>query len=162
MNNCTKLYQRAAKFFLAFARTEYALKATGFHLSGDGDAKTDWSKFAKEVDCLIEKPDTKLSPAINFIFAHPPKKQIIREVQLAWCTACPTGSCKADNLLIYVRRVRNNLFHGGKFNSNRLEPERSEQLIEHSLTILKSCVAHVPDVNKAYQSWKPNKCNREE
>ncbi|NWG38878.1 MAG: hypothetical protein HXY27_02775 [Hydrogenophilaceae bacterium] len=103
------------------------------------------------VEALIAKPPSKdLKEAIDFILGAPPKKQMIRNGVIKWEESKPTTDSKADELLIYVRRVRNNLFHGGKFNGHWFSPERSEALLRSSLTILFSCVEAVPNVSAAY------------
>lgn len=114
-------------------------------------AEANWRKFALEVDGLIANPTTKdLREAIDFFFNAPPKKQVIVGGVIQWEISEPTTNSQADKLLIYVRRVRNNLFHGGKFNGHWFEPERSEPLLRHSLTILTACVESVPAVREAY------------
>lgn len=144
------LDQLAGNLFHAFSRTEYALKAAGYN-NGDGAAEANWRKFALEVDGLIANPTTKdLREAIDFFFNAPPKKQVIVGGVIQWEISEPTTNSQADKLLIYVRRVRNNLFHGGKFNGHWFEPERSEPLLRHSLTILTACVESVPAVREAY------------
>lgn len=52
---------------------------------------------------------------------------------------------QSDRVLLYVRRVRNNLFRGGKVNGGWFEPERGELLLRHSLTILRACIAASED-----------------
>jgi hypothetical protein len=151
MRNNPELDQLASEFFKVFSRSEYALKAAGFH-KGDGNAEANWSEFAKEIEAIIQAPESQeLSAAIDFILSYPPKKQVIRNGQIQWSEADPNQRLKADNLLIYVRRVRNNLFHGGKFNSHWFEPERSEQLIQNCLVILKACVNNVASTQEAYR-----------
>ena len=100
----------------------------------------------------VQTPDSEeLSEAIEFVLDQPPKKQVICNGAIQWSGAVPNQRLKADNLLVYVRRVRNNLFHGGKFNGNWFEPERSEKLIQSCLIILKACVNHVEDTRNAYR-----------
>lgn len=150
MRNIPALDQLASEFFKEFSRSEYALKAAGFH-KGDGNAEANWSEFAKHVETLVQTPDDEqLSEAIGFVLDNPPKKQVIRNGTIQWSDAAPNQKLKANNLLIYVRRVRNNLFHGGKFNGNWFEPERSEQLIQNCLIILKACVNFVENTRNAY------------
>lgn len=145
-----QLDQLAERLFLVFSRTEYALKASGFN-NGDGPAEVNWRNFAIAVENLIQDPSSKeLIEAIEFFLNAPPKKQVIVGGVIQWEVSVPqTDSC-ADKLLVYVRRVRNNLFHGGKFNGHWFDPERSEPLLRHSLTILLSCVEFVPSVREAY------------
>ncbi|MDP1681140.1 MAG: hypothetical protein Q8L39_05130 [Burkholderiales bacterium] len=141
----------ACQFFQAFSRTEYALKAAGYN-NGDGKAEVNWTKFALVVENVIATPSSpELAEAINFIFNAPPKKQVIVAGNIQWVAAEPTANSRADTLFTYVRRVRNNLFHGGKFNGHWFEPERSEPLLRHSLAILSSCVESVPAVKQAYR-----------
>jgi len=41
-----------------------------------------------------------------------------------------------------VRRVRNNLFHGGKFLPVPPgDPDRDKLLVQHSLTVLRTCMS---------------------
>jgi len=140
----------ACNFFREFSRTEYSLKAAGYN-NGDGKAKADWTKFSLDVEQLIANPTSKqLEDAINFILKAPPKEQVICNGVLEWRRKVPSTNSPADMLLLYVRRVRNNLFHGGKFNDCWFDSERSEPLLRHSLTILKSCVEAVPSVRRFY------------
>ena len=146
----THLDDLAGKLFHVFSRTEYALKASGFN-NGDGEAKADWRGFALAVEAVVANPiSPALQEAIDFFFNAPPKKQVIADGVIHWQVSEPQTDSRADKLLIYVRRVRNNLFHGGKFNGHWFEPERSEPLLRHSLTILTVCVESVPSVREAY------------
>lgn len=89
---------------------------------------------------------------MGYILDHPPKKQIIADGVLTWSVSAPDTDLRSDRVLIYVRRVRNNLFHGGKFNGRWFEPERSELLLRHSLTILRTCLDASADVRQACHS----------
>ncbi len=140
----------AGKLFHVFSRMEYALKASGFN-NGDGEAKANWRDFALAIEAVIANPPSPaLQEAITFVRNAPPKKQVIVGGVIQWEISEPQTDSAADKLLIYVRRVRNNLFHGGKFNGHWFEPERSEQLLRHSLTILTACVESLPSVRDAY------------
>lgn len=151
MTRHQNLDQLAFKLFQVFSRTEFALKAAGYN-HGDGTAKANWTTFALEVEGLVANPPNQdLQDAISFFFNAPPKKQVIVGGVIQWKEdSKPPSKSQADNLLIYVRRVRNNLFHGGKFNGHWFEPERSEPLLRHSVTVLTACVESVPAVRKAY------------
>jgi hypothetical protein len=142
----------AHELFRTFARFEYALKATGFH-NGDGTAEPNWRLFAESIPDALNNPQAaELKEAIQYILNHPPKKQIITDGILAWSEAPPDTDLRSDLVLIYVRRVRNNLLHGGKFNGRWFEPERSELLLRHSLTILRACLAASDNVREAFHS----------
>ncbi|MYH31831.1 MAG: hypothetical protein F4137_24010 [Acidobacteria bacterium] len=148
----------ATDLFRMFARFEYALKAAGFYQRAtprDDAAKPDWTQFAQSVRDVLNHPaDTELQEAIEYILGHPPQKQIIRDETLGWREALPrtTPGDRADLVLVLVRRVRNNLFHGGKFSTQWFDPIRSEMLLRHSLTILRGCLEASPAVNSAYHN----------
>lgn len=138
--------------FRTFARCEYALKAAGFYV-GRNDVKADWRTFANSIgNALDDALDPALSTSIDYIRNHPPRKQVIRDERLDWDDTAPEAASNADLLLAYVRRVRNNLFHGGKFNGQWFEPERSTHLLTHSLCILQQVIEMNPRVRDAYHS----------
>jgi len=140
----------AIDMFHTFARFEYSLKAAGFH-NGDGPAEANWRKFAEQAAALFDDPQGEaLNEAITYILNHPPKKQVVANALIDWSEAAPQTNLRSDLVLIYVRRVRNNLFHGGKFNGRWFEPQRSEELLRHSLTILRACLAASEDVGRAF------------
>jgi hypothetical protein len=141
----------AFEFFKTFARFEYALKATGFHAGNGRKAETNWDAFAKSLNWLFEKQhEGELGEAVRYILEQPPKVQMVNAAgELEWADVPETGPI-ARQLLLYVRRVRNNLFHGGKFNGHWFAPERSEPLMRHSLTVLQACLEASRDVKEAY------------
>ena len=145
-----ELDQLAQMMFRTFSRLEYALKASGFHC-GDGDANANWRKFSESLSGLFDQPRGEtFKAAVAYVLAHPPKKQVIVDDHLDWRVVEPDTNLTSDRVLIYVRRVRNNLLHGGKFNGHWFEPERSEALLRHSLSILHACLAASPDVSAAF------------
>lgn len=145
-----ELNNLANELFRTFSRIEYSLKSSGFNC-GNGDAKANWEKFALEIEPLIATPySVELKEAIKYIMGEPPKKQVILNGTLEWKVSEPSTNSNADKLLLYIRRIRNNLFHGGKFNGDWFEPERSELLLKHSLVVLKECINFLPKVKKAY------------
>jgi len=62
----------------------------------------------------------------------------------------PHSISHTDLVLAYVRRVRNNLFHGGKFNGHWFEPQRSGELLTHSLCILRGAIDLHAEVSEPY------------
>ena len=142
--------EKSFEFFKLFARTEYSLKAAGFHC-GNGNATANWENFALSIDEKFTSVTTDgFKKAVKYIKEHPPKKQIISNDSIEWLTTLPQSKCEADLILLYIRRVRNNLFHGGKFNGHWFEPERSEELITHSITILHKAVSLSVNVKTAF------------
>lgn len=145
----TEVDQFAIQLFKKFARIEYALKAAGFH-KGDGPAEPNWNKFASSVIGVLEN-DPTIAVAIKYMSEKPPKKQVIRDNRLSWERPTPNTS-KTHEILLCVRRVRNNLFHGGKFNGHWFAAERSKELFSHSLSILDACLRASPDLKEAFEN----------
>lgn len=142
----------ASDFLHVFARTEYALKASGFN-NGDGPAEANWGHFAREVEVFVAAPpNDEVRNAIDFILSDPPKKQFLVKGQLQWKAVEPSTNSKADKLFQYIRRVRNNLFHGGKFNGHWFAPERSEALMTTSLVVLRAAIEVNAKVSDAFHS----------
>ncbi len=158
MSQNKKLDAKAIELFRLFARIEYALKDTGFH-KGEGEAKANWWKFATspEIEKMIANTSIEeLTEAIQYIKDYPPQKQMInKDNKIEWAKVKPGTSSESDFILILVRRIRNNLFHGGKFNGCWFNPDRSEKLLDAALLILNHCLKVSPTtVGKAYnKAW---------
>ncbi len=150
MSRDADLHKTAVQFFKVFSRMEYALKASGYN-NGDGAAEANWKKFALAVEPSLSSPPAgEISESISFLLNEPPKKQFIAGGVLEWRhTPANTGNT-ADDLFVYIRRVRNNLFHGGKFNGHWFAPERSEKLMGASLAIMSWAIELDPNVQAAY------------
>jgi hypothetical protein len=144
------LHNLAFEFFRVFARAEYALKASGFN-RGEGPAEADWTRFAKAIEHFIANPPSDDTVrAIDFLLAEPPRKQFIVNGRIEWREVVPGTDSKSDKLFQYVRRIRNNLFHGGKFNGHWFAPERSERLMMAGLVVLRAAVEQLEGVREAY------------
>jgi hypothetical protein len=142
----------AFEFFREFSRCEYCLKVVGIREPMRKDPTADWGAFSNEVQHVLEMPSTaELKEAVGYYLAHPPKKQISRDNGVLDCKDSPPDHKHQTKLILrLVCRVRNNLFHGGKFNNHWFEPQRSEKLLQYALVILGSCVAAHPKVHEAY------------
>ncbi len=151
--NDPKLNKLAGDFFRLFSRFEYALKANGYLVPNRNDATPDWERFATEIhDAFSHLEDGDVKKAVAFLLAEPPKKQVNKDGQIEWDLSPPRSKNETHLVLLYVRRVRNNLFHGGKFNGKWFAPERSGPLIEASVKILRACLGLSSGVCEAYSS----------
>ena len=142
-----------SEFFFTFARMEYALKATGRFVKNRRNAEADWTKLARDLNNSFNKnAKSELKEAVEYYMSFPPKKQVVQNDQLEWDDTLPEHKSELDLLFANVRRVRNNLFHGGKFKGRYFaEDERSEQLIQHGLIILNHCLTLAPDLKEAFE-----------
>lgn len=142
-------------FFLRFSRFEFALKVTGYATGSESRVDPDWTRFAKDIQEIFDwNRDPALVEACELYIYTPPQKQVLVNGELAWSTTLP-GQWSEHSvafLLELVRRVRNNLFHGGKYNGQfHEETARNEALLAGGLRILQECLQASDEVRKAYE-----------
>jgi hypothetical protein len=148
------------KFFLTFSAFEYALKSSGLfkrhrvEAPKFPNAEPDWDSFAVSLrECFDPETSTELREACEYLLDSPPSHQVLTSTGIAWET--PVRSCsetEIEFLLRMVRCVRNNLFHGGKFNADVHEDAvRTQLLLSHSIVVLMACLELAPDLNAVYQ-----------
>jgi len=132
------LDQLAFSFFKLFAQCEYALKAMGYGRAANGGmAEADWDRFANEVGVLLLQTNNQdVVKFRTYLLECPPKKQVWVNGQVEWVDV-PNTERSPQILFSHIRRVRNNLYHGGKFYGNWIDPERSGKLISCSLQLLR-------------------------
>jgi hypothetical protein len=136
--------QLSYAFFITFSRFEYALKNSNYLIGGqlNRKAEADWDQFARSNEAHFNSQSHKsLADAVNYIQQAPPKKQIVNANNaLDWIDSVPAADYNGRQLewlLLMIRRIRNNLFHGGKYpNFMVAEPSRDRELIMSSLLIL--------------------------
>lgn len=149
-------------FFLTFSRFEYALKASNYFIRPHAttnntlrppDAKPDWVRFAVSLrDTFQKNKNDQLLEACEYIIESPPWKQVIVNNGVAWESPIrPERETDIEFILRMIRCIRNNLFHGGKFNNEAFEQEgRTKKLLECSLIILAEYLSLASDVKAAY------------
>ena len=145
----------ACEFLAVFARMEYALKATRFAAGNGRTVSVSWDRFANEADEHFHAEASEdLRGAVEFLWKGPPRKQVLTEdnrVQFCDFVIDPDQR-KLQQLLLMVRAVRNNLFHGGKhLPGGEMEPGRNEALVRSSLVVLRECAQLVADVRESYE-----------
>ncbi len=146
------LDQLAFSFFRLFAQYEYALKAMGYGKAGrSGQAAPAWDRFVNEIGCQIMSVDEEsVVSARQYILEQPPKRQVWVDDAVHW-EEVPNDCRSAQVLFGHIRRVRNNLYHGGKFNGRWIDPDRSHELIGKSLQILEALVERDARLREAIQ-----------
>lgn len=146
----------ACEFLAVFSRMEYALKATPPYVAGDGNrADALWDRFANAIDAAfaaIPQEDNQFWGAVDYLLNHPPRKQVLHGGALTFKDqVLDKRQTQAQQTLLMVRTVRNNLFHGGKhYPDGELEPGRNERLVRSSLEILKRTSTLSSDVQQRY------------
>jgi hypothetical protein len=141
--------QLASEFLAVFARYEFALKAAGFANGGNRKVEAAWDLYAKSIDGAFAQLNCpELAAATDYLINQAPKKQVLVGGKIEWRDAPPDAKKpRAEQVLLMVRRVRNNLFHGGKFLPGG---DRDQVLVNHALVVLKACLPLNADVSAAY------------
>jgi len=132
-----KIDKLAFRFFKLFARYESTLKERGYFKEQSGKIIVDWDRFANEVvgPNFFNDLDGKAESA-KYILENPPMKQKVNsQGKIEWVEVS-NNDCSVQALFGHLRRIRNNLFHGAKFNETYFRPKRSEILLRKGLDIL--------------------------
>jgi hypothetical protein len=128
----------AFRFFKLFAQYESSLKSEKyFQTNNSGKILVDWDRFANERigSDFIEELGEKAGAA-TYILDHPPKKQVVGDQGLIEWQEVPNNDRSVQMLFGHISRIRNNLYHGAKFNGTWFDPDRSYQLLKNGLVIL--------------------------
>lgn len=141
-------------FLAVFSRMEYALKSTRFASGDERSVKPAWDAFANEVnEQFLRLDNQQLVDARNYLMTHPPRKQILVGHRVRFEEQnIDKKQAETQQILLMVRTVRNNLFHGGKYLPNgEQEVNRNQLLIQHSLTVLIACLELNQEVRNSFQ-----------
>jgi hypothetical protein len=126
-------------FFITFSRFECALKTSNFS-SGDADkVSANWDTFIASIRPTFDKnKNAQLSQAVDYLIQNPPRIQMIDNGQLGWRDRVfNPNDPDINKLSLSIRDIRNNLFHGGKFNGNyQADISRNYILLKNAITIL--------------------------
>jgi hypothetical protein len=139
----------ALEFLRTFARCEYALKAIPEFCGGPqgGSAVAKWDEFANVIADVLNAHPNIDDRTRQLLLVEPPMKQI-RRGGIATFEPVPWGTANpGSRLLESVRRVRNNLFHGGKEVGERARGH-DQLLVEAALAVLRVAMTCRPDVER--------------
>lgn len=143
------------EFFITFSRFECALKNSITYADGVDMGKVNpaWDRFANAIAPTFDKKKTpELEQAVDYILAQPPMQQIIDRGghRLTWA-ARPQDPNQTIELGLCLRAIRNNLFHGGKFQGEMIpEVSRNHILLLSCLTIMNEWLTLEPNVERLF------------
>jgi hypothetical protein len=124
------------------ARPEARLKRSGYVAGNEKQVSADWDRFAHDIAAIASELLAPIISSCPYLASHPPKKQVLDGTRLVWKVRGPSGGSPIEEILLSVRTVRNNVFHGGKFPEGPVtEPLRDEQLIGDCLAVLHALLA---------------------
>ncbi len=142
------------EFFVTFFRFECALKASGFATGDIERVNPNWDAFTASIKQSFEdsQRNEPVSNAIEYLKNHPPGIQNYEDGQLGWHDRVfQSADPLINRLSLSIRDIRNNLFHGGKFNGNYQEDvSRNFLLLKHSIEILNYWLKLSPPVRQKF------------
>ena len=143
LSAANKLPPRADELFRIFSRFEFALKMAGLAKMRGTMIVVKWDEFA-ECDAVGEPFIDKLrrEGVCPLLFDKPPQTEIITDNRYDFEDVDPPTTAK--ELFGAVRRVRNNLFHGGKYFDD--DYNRNEQLVAEAIAVLLLAVVRRNDI----------------
>jgi len=144
----------AVEFSAVFARMEYALKTGGFAVGNESRVDPNWDLFANTInDDFLAAADADVVEARDYLLQHPPRKQVLKNGQLIFVDqVIDPNQRPTQQVLLMVRAIRNNLFHGGKFLPNgEQEQGRNERLVRSALRVLLVCALLHPGVHTSFE-----------
>lgn len=142
--------QLCSDFLILYSRFEYALKECGFLQSGNR-VLASIENYADSIkETFNPDQETHLGMAVNFIIETPPKVFVIRSERLLWEDNIKEGD-PIQVLPEYLRRVRNNLLHGGKFYGGIETEGRNWNLISNSIIIIEHWIDLNEEVKKKFR-----------
>jgi len=132
-----QLDQLAFKFFKIFAQYESTLKEMGYFRSNNGRIIVNWDRFANEIiGSDFQNSNGEIKMDIEYILEYPPMKQTVNSHgEIIW-KEISNEEKNVQILFSHISRIRNNLFHGAKFNGTWFDPERSYKLLTKGFSIL--------------------------
>lgn len=143
------------EFLISFSTFEYSLKNNEY-LESSRDAKPNWTKFINDIEDLLPQTlnsieNDKVKESIEYLVNFPPMKQINIRGKLRYQ---PEASMDENNIewqkiVVYLRRIRNNLFHGEK---EPFKNERDVILIRNALILLPFFAQKKGKINSSYES----------
>ena len=139
----------ADRLFKVMMRLEFALKEIGFcRAANNQNTGVDWDRFANErlgtpfFNTIIEEG------TLCVLVQSPPKHQTIDDQgNLAWKTVAAVSNIQ--ELVGSIRRVRNNLFHGGK--SGDPDRDRNEDLVADALRVIDAVLKNDDDLRMMFE-----------
>ncbi|NWE74938.1 hypothetical protein [Pseudomonas yamanorum] len=154
-----ELPKLAMDFFVVFSRFECALKRSGTYAVGSVDrVAPDWDGFSRDLgpDFLNDVIAQGIAPVL---IGNPPKKQVrLANGALGWKDVGAVDS--TDDLFLAIRRARNNLVHGGKYQDGGAGhvdfvegSERNDALLGQALAVMAFALKTRPDIHILFRRY---------
>ena len=146
----TKEYPVGAdQLFRVMMRLEFALKEIGYcRPTRNQSAAVDWDRFTNERLGAAFFNAIAASGKAKILIDTPPKRQSVdNHGHLRWEQ---TGAVSnIQELIGSLRRVRNNLFHGGK--SGDPDRDRNDALVSNALSVVNEILKHDRELRMIFE-----------
>lgn len=142
------------EFFITFSRFECALKATITYANGNQrKVEPNWDSFVASIrDSFDKTKNQELNDAVDFLLNSPPRIQSLNGGNITWRNRVfQDNEREINKLCLHIRDIRNNLFHGGKFNGvYQQDVSRNYKLINSAMIILNEWLELSADVQSYF------------
>jgi hypothetical protein len=91
-----------------------------------------WGRLKRRPDSLREGASPKVIDAIKYVLEHPPQVELAVDGRAEFCKRDLKGDTENEQIAETLKRIRNNLFHGGK----RPYTDRDRKLVNAGLEII--------------------------
>ncbi|TPI70026.1 hypothetical protein FJ420_02900 [Mesorhizobium sp. B3-1-3] len=160
VGNLNIVVDLALDFFLIYSRFEYAAKDNG-HVqkpAAPTELRLSHNSLAMVIDADLQAhilTNPSLRGAVEYYENDPPRKQIWDGTKPDWKVTVQQEPMRSERLLIWLTRVRNNLFHGGKgFEPESKKIGRDMALLENGLVIIEAILACDEDMRSSFSSYQ--------
>ncbi|EPD4819150.1 hypothetical protein ACSALU_000356 [Salmonella enterica subsp. enterica] len=144
------------EFFAIFSRFEFAMKECGTYKAPKNPkkdrAEPNWDKLINDLaPKLASNPNTELLSAIKELVGNPPK---VQSHDLSFRSTQPSRpNNKYAEAISLTRRVRNNLFHGGKHSEvSKKQKEQDECFLRASIVVLTHCLLNCEELRTDFET----------
>lgn len=135
------------EFFATFSRVEYSLKEMKYVRNVHGVVSPAWWRFAQDMSDRVDiSASSELEKSIGYLCAEPPMVQVSAQ---EWQSRDLHGETDIERSIDATCRVRNNLFHGGKYTPHS-PPGRDQRLVESAQLVLLTCVKSCGKLHEIY------------
>lgn len=145
--------KRVFEFFGSYSRLECGLKRYYPREGSYGVAMADWDKFANQWASDMENGTDLFKASQSRLLDQPPARQMYQPQGEPTWGANPRRKAESDAiyLLRVVRDIRNNLFHGGKYQGGPMNDlVRDRDLIDAATTVIKEVASLDPKINELF------------
>lgn len=129
-------------FIKRFIGFEVKLKRLGYFKKSikKKNVEVDWTLFESDYREIILNLTSNQDDPTRYIIENPPKKMSVENNVITFDRSVANDHGK--ELMISLRAIRNNLFHGGKFDGEELSgSERNVKLLKSAINVIKKLEA---------------------